>query len=251
MSNLIQHPSGNYRFLPGGVPYSSGVVADRGFEIVHVTLRQPIGWRDGFTLADKVLTQHQRPRTALCAIELRSSRPFSVQGFDDFNQEYCGVLHDWGVHVDGANPVARTNVCPAATNIGEPSLYAFSFVRPNDRLHQPTFVVAGAGEVRSGAVDRERIVRLGETSVDAIAEKARYVCGVMEDRLQALGGGWSDVSIINVYTVHPIEPHLQELLLPKLPAGLQHGLHWHYARPPVVDIEFELDLRGTATELWL
>jgi hypothetical protein len=251
MSDLIQHPSGNYRFLPGGVPYSSGVVADCGYEIVHVTLRRPIAWRDGFALAAKTLALHNRPKTALCAMELRSPEPFSVQGFDDFNQEYCGVLRDWGVHVDDANPVARTNVCPEAATISEPSLYAFSFVRPSDAVHRPTFVVAGAGEVRSGAVDRNRIVRLGETSVDAIVEKARYVCGVMEDRLQKLGGGWGDVSVVNVYTVHPIEPHLQELLLQKLASGARHGLHWHYTRPPVVDIEFELDVRGTASEIWL
>ncbi len=251
MSDLIQHPSGNYRFLPGGVPYSSGVVADRGFEIVHMTLRQPIAWRAGFALAAETLARHNCSKTALCAMELRSPEPFSVQGFDDFNQDYCGVLGDWGVHVDGANPVARTNVCPAAATIKEPSLYAFSFVRPSATAHHPTFVVAGAGEVRSGAVERNRIVRLGETSIDAIAEKARYVCGVMEERLHELGGDWGDVSTVNVYTVHPIEPHLQNLLLPQLASGARHGLLWHYTRPPVVDIEFELDLRGTATELWL
>lgn len=251
MSELIQHPSGNYQFLPGGEPYSSGVVADPGFEIVHVTLRKPVAWRAGFTQAGELLARHNRPKTALCAMELRSPEPFSVQGFDDFNQEYCSVLREWGVHVDGANPVARTNVCPAAAKISEPSLYAFSFVRPSESAHHPTFVVAGAGEVRSGAVDRNRIVRLGETSADAIAEKANYVCSVMEDRLQKLGGNWNDLSTVNVYTVHPIEPHLRGLLLPKLASGVLHGLHWHYTRPPVVDIEFELDMRGTTTELWL
>jgi hypothetical protein len=46
----------------------------------------------------------------------------------------------------------------------------------------------------------------------------------MDDRLQKLGGGWKDVSVVNVYTVHLIEPHLQELLLPKLASGQQHGL---------------------------
>ena len=34
--------AGGYRFLPGIAPFSSGVVAAAGYQIVHVTLRGPI-----------------------------------------------------------------------------------------------------------------------------------------------------------------------------------------------------------------
>ena len=45
---LTDHPSGNYRFLPGIAPYSCGVVASPGFEIVYVTFQQPPPYRRGF-----------------------------------------------------------------------------------------------------------------------------------------------------------------------------------------------------------
>src|SRR2546428_6072816 len=40
-------PGGNYRFLPGIAPFSSGVIALPGYQVVHVTLRAPIPWRGG------------------------------------------------------------------------------------------------------------------------------------------------------------------------------------------------------------
>ena len=39
---LIDNPSGNYKFLKGIGPYSSGVVAMPGFEIINVGLLQPL-----------------------------------------------------------------------------------------------------------------------------------------------------------------------------------------------------------------
>ena len=36
---LVDHPVGNYRFLPGIAPYSCGVVSAPGYEIVHVLVR--------------------------------------------------------------------------------------------------------------------------------------------------------------------------------------------------------------------
>ena len=45
---LLPNPAGNYHFLTGIEPYSSGVIADPGFEIVHVTLARPCPYREGF-----------------------------------------------------------------------------------------------------------------------------------------------------------------------------------------------------------
>ena len=42
---LLHNPQGHYRFLKGIAPYSCGVIADEGFEIVHVTLATPPPWR--------------------------------------------------------------------------------------------------------------------------------------------------------------------------------------------------------------
>ena len=41
--SLTDHPTGNYRFLPGIAPYSCGVVSSPAFEIVQVTFQGSSG----------------------------------------------------------------------------------------------------------------------------------------------------------------------------------------------------------------
>jgi hypothetical protein len=248
MPTLINHPTGHYQFLPGIAPYSCGVVAEQGYEVVRVTLRAALTWREGFDFVDRLLAQEGHPRASLCAMELRSRRPFTMQGFVDFNRQYCADLEEWGVYVDGVNPVARTNVCPVGLEADEPVLEAFSFVRPNITLNRRTFIVAGAGELIDGTLDEKGIVRRSETSPDAILEKAAYVCSVMEERLLGIGADWGDVTSMTAYTIHPLEPILEGLILARMPAAQRQGVRWLYSRPPVIDIEFEMDLRGVATE---
>ncbi len=63
---LLDNPSGNYRFLTGIAPYSSGVVAMPGHEIIHVTLSRPIPYRQGFDRIERFLDEAGRPKQALC-----------------------------------------------------------------------------------------------------------------------------------------------------------------------------------------
>ena len=79
-------------------------------------------------------------------------------------------------------------------------------------------------------------------------EKARFVLGLMEGRLTGLGASWSDVTVANIYTVHDLP--VDELTRAMGPA-VRHGMTWHYTRPPIVTIEFEMDLRGVASALVL
>lgn len=248
---LIDHPEGNYRFLPGIAPYSCGVVSQPGFEIVHVTLQQPIPYRQGFERVAEFLETQQRPKAALCAMELRSPRPFKFAGFGDFNAEYAAILESWGLFVDGANPVARTNVAPEVTPPTEPQLYAFSYTKPSAEYVSPTFVVAGGGELPEGKLSREFIVALGDVSKQGLETKARFVMDLMENRLHGLEVGWQLATTVDVYTIYPIEPLLSEILLGRMRPADRHGLHWHYSRPPIAEIEFEMDLRGVRTELWI
>src|ERR1700761_1398076 len=85
-------------------------------------------------------------------------------------------------------------VCPKSTPPAEPGFHAFSFttVAPN----APTsFVVAGSGESVEGKANyRDHIVRLGETSPDAMLEKAKWVLDIMEHRMSAFGGNWSQTT---------------------------------------------------------
>lgn len=246
---LTDHPTGDYRFLPGIAPYSCGVVSSPGFEIVHVPFRQPVANRAGFDRIAEFLAAQGRPKVALCAIELRSPRPLSFQGFADFNAEYADILQRWGLFVDGVNPVARTNVAPVINPPGEPSLFGFSFTRPCAESSQPTFVVAGAGELPEGILSREGIVALGNTSPEGLAIKAQFVMDLMEARLRGLSADWSLVSTVNVYTAHSLTPLLPEIILRRIGPASIHGTTWHFSRPPIAEIEYEMDLRGICTEL--
>jgi hypothetical protein len=247
---LTKHPLGNYLFLPGIAPYSCGVISASGYEIVHATCHRPIPYREGFARIERHLASENRPRTALCAMELRSPAPFSFDGFAAFNAGYAEILRSWNLFVDGINPVARTNVAPEIDpRLSEPMLYGFSYTRPCDPAESPTFVVAGAGELPEGILTADAIVRGGETTPDAITQKAEFVMDLMANRLHGLGADWSMITAVDVYTVHPIHPLLPALLVDRVGPAAVHGLRWFYSRPPIVGIEYEMDLRGVRTEV--
>lgn len=250
--NLISHPPGGYRFLTGIAPYSSGVVALPGYEIVHVILRQPRPYQEGFELIERYLAAQDRPRQALGAIELRSPQPFTFAGFAEFNGGYQKILAAWGLLVDGQNPVARTNVAPEVGPPGEPTLHAFSYTVPSDdQSLPPTFVVAGAGDLLDGSLSAEAIIRSGETSAEAMQVKAAYVLGVMAARLAGLQVGWADVTGVNIYTIHPLHAYLASTLLAGMGSAARRGVHWYYSRPPIIGLEFEMDVRGIRQEVWV
>ena len=156
----LRQTTGGYRFLPGGGdgPYCSGVVADPGYEIVHATLREPVPIWAGFDLVERHLAAIGRPRQALCAFELRCTRPYPPDGWmspNSFNQQYVARLKEWGLFVDGLNPIARSNVAPRRDPPAEQVLFAFSYTVPTSQPSgRPTFVVAGSGEESGGAARR-------------------------------------------------------------------------------------------------
>jgi len=246
---LLAHPSGNYHFLSGIDPYSCGVIADPGYEIIHATLAEPLPWQQGFERVEAYLDQLQLERSALCGMELRSPKPFTMQGFIDFNISYCSVLKDWGLFVDELNPIARTNIAPMQNAPSEPQLHAFSYVVANANIQRKTLIVAGAGELIEGILETERIINRGDTSPQSMLEKATYVMQVMEERLLGLGGSWDLVDAVDIYTIYPLANLLQQVILPKLGLANRHGAHWYYSRPPIVDIDFEMDLHGVATNV--
>ena len=115
------------------------------------------------------------------------------------------------------------------------------------RTHIP-FVIAGSGEAQEGhASYRERTIRYRETGPDAMREKAKYVLGEMERRMAALGFTWTDTTAAQVYTVHDLHPFLADDIVKR--GAARHGLTWHFCRPPVVDLEYEMDCRGIESEL--
>ena len=125
-------------------------------------------------------------------------------------------------------------------------MFGFSYTEPSD-LQRPTFVVAGGGEIR-GSLDTSHILRCGETSESALLDKARCVVEIMNERLVHLGND-ELLSTVDVYTAHEYRQALIQCVIPGLPAAARLGVCWFYSRPPVQDIEFEMDMRGVRQEL--
>jgi len=245
MSELIAFQDGGYAFLKGVFPYSQGVKALPGYAIERLRFARPLRLAEGFRAIESQLKSRGRPRTALCAAELRSPRPFSFGGFGAFNEGYVEVLKDWGIYRDALNPVARSNVAPEIEPPAEPCFYAFCYTvaaaTPED-----SFVVAGSGEWPEGGRFPEEIVARGDISAAGLRTKARWVCDMMQARLAGLGMDWRTASATQVYTVHDPHPFLGDEIIAR--AGNGAGLTWHYCRPPIEGLEYEMDVRRVSVE---
>jgi hypothetical protein len=239
-------PAGNYRFIPAVFQYSSGAMADSGYEIERVRFEKWLPLAAGFAEVAKYIRAAGRPLTSFCACELRSPAAFTEDGFRKFNEHYVETLAEWGLFDGTTNPVARSNVCPEIHPPSEPSFYAFSFTRPTTNA-KPSFVIAGGAEARGGSgTYPERIVRFRDLSPDGLKEKVQFTAGEMQRRLEVFGFGWKDTTAAQAYTVHDFHPSFAEVLVRKNAA--RSGLTWHFARPPVIDLEFEMDCRRVARE---
>jgi len=241
---------GNFRFIPAVFQYSGGAAASDGYEIERVRFRTPVPLKEGFARIERIIGEAGRPLTSFCACELRSPAPFSEDGFRAFNEIYVVTLGKWGLFDGKVNPVARSNVCPEIAPPPEPSFHAFSFTVKSSRAageRSRSFVISGSGEAREGGASyRERTVRRGEQSPDAMREKARYVLGEMERRLATLGFTWADATATQVYTVYDLYPFFADEIVRRGAANA--GLTWHFNRPPVGDLDYEMDCRGVAIE---
>lgn len=247
MSEVIALPERGFRYLRGVFQYSAAIAALPGWRIERARFLRPPPLADGFTRIEAHLASLGLPPAAFAACELRSPAPFSQDGFDAFNRAYFGVLERWGVPAGGDNPIARANVCPEIAPPPTPSFYAFSYARP-DPAAAPSFVIAGSGETEEGRGPyRDHTVALGDTSPAGLRAKAGHVLGVMERRMAALGFGWADTTAAQIYTVHDIAPFYAEAIV----ARGADGAAWQYCRPPVVDLEFEMDCRSVCHELVL
>jgi hypothetical protein len=240
MADVVAFKAGGYRYLKAGFQFSSGVAAEAGFEIERARFLRPLPLGAGFAAVEAHLAALGRPSTAFAACELRSAEPFTEQGFEDFNREYVKTLARWDIYREEKNPVARTNVCPQHDKPREPVVYAFSYTVPSSS-RRGSFIVAGGAEVRGGVEGyAARTVRHGETSREAMADKVRFVVELMEQRLKALGFSWADAVTTQAYTVHDIGEVVGPLIAAR--GAMRGGLSWHLARPPVLGLEYEMDV---------
>ena len=251
MGEVLDFPDGGYRFVKGVYPYSAGVAPLSGFELERVRFHRPAPLAEGFKAIGAHLNSIGRPLTAFCACELRSPAPFTEQGFADFNQEYVGKLIEWNIFRNGINPVARSNVCPEIDKPATPSFHAFTYTvaahSAGTGATRPSFVVAGSGECPEGLSNyHDHIIRRNDVSPAGLRAKAQWVLGEMERRMAALGFTWAQTTATQVYTVHDIHPFIADELVRR--GAMAGGLTWHFTRPPVVDLDYEMDCRSVARE---
>ena len=253
MSDIVPFLPGGYRYIRAVFQYSGGVAAEPGYEIERARFIRPLPLAEAFVAIEAHLKSLGRPPVAFAACELRSPAPFTDQGFFDFNRLYVTTLARWEIYNEGdplLNPVARTNVCPMYDKPAGPSIYAFSYTVPVAQSRRGTFIIAGGGDAReSGPSYRDRIIRLGDTSPEGLREKVSYVISEMERRMGLLGFGWKDTVTTQIYTVQNVGHLVGELLAAR--GAADGGVVWNYMRPPVVDLEFEMDVRGAAREIVL
>jgi len=246
--------AGSYRYIPAVFQYSGGVAAEPGYALVRSRFARPLPLAQAFDAVEAHLAAIGRPVSAFAHCELRSPAPFTEEGFVRFNRSYVERLQRWG-HFPGGdshdNPVARTNVCPVYDPPGEPSMFAFSYTVEERAGVRGGFMVAGSGEAREAAGQpyRERIIARHDASPEGIRQKVLFVIEAMRVRLQALGLDATVPHSAQIYTVLNIGHLIGECLAS---AGwARNGLVWHYARPPVEGLDYEMDINGAAAEDWI
>ena len=250
---LIENVKGNYSFIRGGGPFSSGCAAQRGFEIVHAAILPFAPLAQGFELVERYLKASARPIDALCGMHLRIPQALTPKGFEEFNRPYLERLQAWGLETDGANPVARTNVALEVNPVSEAMLAGFYYTDRSAGAdgQAATFVLSGAAEMRSGIGGKRELVAPGDTSADGIRRKLECVIEALTGHLRELRLGWDQATTVNLYTVHEIHHMLASTLLPAIGAAARLGVNWHYARPPVTGLEVEIDAHAVRREFIL
>lgn len=247
MSQAEVFAAGNYRFVPSGVmQYSGGAAAQPGYTIRRVVFSRPVPLVEGFKRIAEILQADGRPLTALCGCELRSPGQFTEAGFEEFNRIYVGTLKEWGIADEHRNPVPRSNVCPEIDPPAEPGFHAFSYTVPSTEDEQ-AFVIAGSSEVPEGHANyKDHLIAYQDISPAGMHKKARWVLEEMERRMAVLGYGWGHCTGTQLYIVHDPHPFLAEEFVRR--GAMSLGLTWHFVRPPVVDMEFEMDCRRVLVE---
>jgi hypothetical protein len=244
-ASLVANSEGNYRFLPAGEVFNSGALPDEGYEIVHALFSPWLPLARGYEAIENYLKSIDRPIQALCGMELRVPKQFSFEGFREFNIPYIEQLRKWELVFDKFSAVSRTNVAPALDAPSQPVVHAFSFTAPATGKGK-TFVVSGTADI-----DQGKIVAGSDVSLAGMKRRLEYVVEIIGKRLEQLGLDWSAATHIDLCYAQNIGGMLGSLLVPELKGAAARGLRTHFARPPIVGSEVELEARGVNREIVL
>ncbi|MEA2637497.1 MAG: hypothetical protein QOE18_554, partial [Chloroflexota bacterium] len=226
---------GGYRFIAApGRPFSGGMVAVPGFDLVHATFQRPLPLAEGLEAARRHVAQASRPVQAIAGFELRIAAPYKPDGFEVFNHAYVESLTHMGLVVDGLMPAARTNVAAVVGGVSEPRLYAFTYTVPGNP-GGPAFLMSGVPEEEPGDL---------ESMLDSMMR-------MLSSRMAELGVTWQGATAIQLYGVEVVQGLLADYVLKHLGPAAVHGIHWFPSLPPIEDLRLEIDVRSAGTELLL
>ena len=249
MSNVAIHEPGSFRFIPGGL-FSLGVAALAGYELHRVRFLRPQSLERGFRAVAGFLREQGRPLAALAACELRSPAALTRPDFISFNQQYVELQTSLGFSGQVPYPIGRSNLAPLHHPPTEALLFAFSYTTPVRRVRSATttdFVISGKPdniEEPPGG-----IIAGTDVSANGLREKAAYVLQVLRQRVISLNAEWASVTGAQVYTVHSLDSVIPSVFAD---SGLTDiGLTLFPSHPPVLGLEFEVDVRAVSCELFI
>jgi hypothetical protein len=243
---ILAVEAGNYRFLPAGGVFCGGVVPDEGYEVVHAILRPRLPLAQGYAFIEGYLKHLGRPVQALCGMELRVPAQMSFDAFRTFNAPYVEQLRKWSL-VDGSySSVCRTNVAPGLNAPKEACVHAFSYTVPSVSKAL-TFCISGTADIDP----RGKIVADGDTSPAGVKKKLEFCIEVIGNRLAELELEWNQATHVDLYLVADMPGLWESTVLPALGEAASPGVRLHYARPPIVGAEVELEARALTQELTL
>ena len=246
MSTVVPVPHGGYAYLVGGaLPFSNGVIALDGHTLTRVHLRDALPLAEGLAFAANFLAGQGLSPASLAACELRSPAAMSWADFIAFNTHYVGLLRVNGFGAETAFPVGRSNMAPMFSPPTTNTLFAFTYAAAFTGVGGTAgqdFLISGKPESTD---DPPGVVAAGNTSPAGMAAKARYVIAELQLRVEALGGSWADITGVQVYTIHSLDG-VMDLVRSSGLAGV--GLTLFPAYPPVVGLDFEIDVRSVSFE---
>lgn len=228
---LTAFAPGNYRSLTNpDRPFSDGIVADPGYDLVRAVFSKPRPLHEAFDAARHIVEAAGRPVTALAGFELRLPEQLTAEGFAAFNGPYVQGMREFGLFTDAGMVTTRTNVAPTVDGVTAPSLLSFTYTVPSQSARGTAYRLSGSTETRADGTAAERL---------------RSIVDLLGTRLKELGGTWDEATGITVYGA---TCELDAATLAILGAGALRGVRWCPSLPPVEGASFEIDAHSAGTE---
>jgi len=241
---LLDNLAGGYRVLPAGSVFCGGAIALPGHEIVHALCSRWLPLTEAWATIEGHLKGNSLPVQALCGMELRLPEQLSIEAFRAFNRPYMEQLMQWQLLLGRYSAVCRTNVVPVRNAPKEPSVHAFSYCMPSD-YQGTTFCVSGSADIDS----RGRIIAEGDVTPNCMKLRVQRCLGATTERLAMLELQWADATHIDLCSGQDLPGLMDSVLVPGLGSAAARGIRFHYARPPIIGTEVELECRGCRREI--